>query len=111
MRPPPKWVRRLVIAPLVVALGLVALAVTPIALILFLAVISLVPHVRTLRVVWLAFVYLVWDARRLDNIAMVEYFRRRAVIAAAVVGVGTPRIDAQPYSRYLKDKLGVLAAA
>ena len=62
MRPPPKWVRRLVIAPLVVALGLVALAVTPIALILFLAVISLVPHVRTLRVVWLAFVYLVWDA-------------------------------------------------
>jgi carboxypeptidase Taq len=25
--------------------------------------------------------------------------------------VGTPRIDAQPYSRYLKDKLGALAAA
>jgi len=62
MRPPPKWVRRLIIAPVVVVLGLVALAVTPLALIIFLAVISLVPHVRTLRVVWLAFVYLVWDA-------------------------------------------------
>ncbi len=62
MRPPPKWVRRIVIAPVVVTLGLVALAVTPLALIIFLAVISLLPHVRTLRVVWLAFVYLVWDA-------------------------------------------------
>lgn len=62
MRPPPKWVRRLVIAPLVVVLGLVALAVTPLALLIFLAVVSLLPHVRTLRVVWLAFVYLVWDA-------------------------------------------------
>jgi cytochrome d ubiquinol oxidase subunit II len=38
-------------------------------------------------VAYLAAVYLVWDARRLDNTAMVEYFRRRAVIAAAVVGV------------------------
>ena len=62
MCPPPKWVRRIVIAPVVVALGLIALAVTPLALIVFLAVISLLPHVRTLRVVWLAFVYLVWDA-------------------------------------------------
>ncbi len=38
-------------------------------------------------VAYLAAVYLVWDARRLDNTEMVEYFRRRAVIAAAVVGV------------------------
>jgi cytochrome d ubiquinol oxidase subunit II len=38
-------------------------------------------------VAYLAAVYLVWDARRLDNTAMVEYFRRRAVVAAAVVGV------------------------
>jgi cytochrome bd ubiquinol oxidase subunit II len=37
-------------------------------------------------VAYLAAVYLVWDARRLDT-AMVEYFRRRAVIAAAIVGV------------------------
>jgi cytochrome bd ubiquinol oxidase subunit II len=38
-------------------------------------------------VAYLAAVYLVWDARRLDDTAMIEYFRRRAVIAAAVVGV------------------------
>jgi len=36
---------------------------------------------------YLASVYLVWDARRLDDNDMVEYFRRRAVIAAAVVGL------------------------
>jgi cytochrome d ubiquinol oxidase subunit II len=38
-------------------------------------------------VAYLAAVYLVWDARRLGDAAMVEYFRRRALIAAAVVGV------------------------
>jgi cytochrome d ubiquinol oxidase subunit II len=38
-------------------------------------------------VAYLAAVYLVWDARRLDDSEMVEYFRRRAVVAAAVVGV------------------------
>jgi cytochrome d ubiquinol oxidase subunit II len=38
-------------------------------------------------VAYLAAVYLVWDARRLDNTAMVDYFRRRAILAAAVVGV------------------------
>jgi cytochrome d ubiquinol oxidase subunit II len=38
-------------------------------------------------VAYLAAVYLVWDARRLDETAMVEYFRRRAIVAAAVVGV------------------------
>ncbi len=66
MRPPPKWVRRLVIAPIVVALGLILLAVTPLALVIFLALIALVPrHVRTLRVIWLAFVYLIWDAAAL----------------------------------------------
>jgi cytochrome d ubiquinol oxidase subunit II len=37
-------------------------------------------------VAYLAAVYLVWDARRLGDTAMVEYFRRRAVVAAAVVG-------------------------
>ena len=35
---------------------------------------------------YLAAVYLVWDARRLDDPAMVEYFRRRAVGAAVVAG-------------------------
>src|SRR3954454_21367557 len=65
MHPPPRWVRRLIIAPLVVALGVVALVVTPLALVIFLALISLAPHVRTLRVVWLGFVYLIWDAAAL----------------------------------------------
>jgi len=36
---------------------------------------------------YLASVYLVWDARRLDDNDMVEYFRRRAVIAATTVGL------------------------
>jgi cytochrome bd ubiquinol oxidase subunit II len=36
---------------------------------------------------YLASVYLAWDARRLEDPAMVEYFRRRAVVAAVVVGV------------------------
>jgi cytochrome bd ubiquinol oxidase subunit II len=36
---------------------------------------------------YLASVYLVWDARRLDDNDMVEYFRRRAVITAAAVGL------------------------
>jgi cytochrome bd ubiquinol oxidase subunit II len=38
-------------------------------------------------VAYLAAVYLVWDARRLSDIEMVEYFRRRAIVVAAVVGV------------------------
>ena len=38
-------------------------------------------------VAYLAAVYLVWDARRLEDAAMVEYFRRRAVLAAGVVGI------------------------
>ncbi|WP_344058821.1 1-acyl-sn-glycerol-3-phosphate acyltransferase [Microbacterium pumilum] len=55
--------RRLVIAPIVVVLGIVALVATPLAFLIFLALIALVPrHIRALRVVWLAFVYLVWDA-------------------------------------------------
>jgi cytochrome bd ubiquinol oxidase subunit II len=35
----------------------------------------------------LAAVYLIWDARRLADDTMVEYFRRRAVVAAVVAGV------------------------
>ena len=38
-------------------------------------------------VAYLAAVYLVWDARRLGDEPMVEYFRRRAVGAAVVAGV------------------------
>jgi cytochrome d ubiquinol oxidase subunit II len=36
---------------------------------------------------YLAATYLVWDARRLESAGMVEYFRRRAIIAAVVAGV------------------------
>ena len=38
-------------------------------------------------VAYLAAVYLVWDARRLDDGEMVEYFRRRAIVAAGLVGI------------------------
>ena len=38
-------------------------------------------------VAYLAAVYLVWDARRVADPAMAEYFRRRAVGAAVVAGV------------------------
>jgi cytochrome d ubiquinol oxidase subunit II len=38
-------------------------------------------------VAYLAAVYLVWDARRLDDAETAEYFRRRAVIAAVVVAI------------------------
>jgi cytochrome d ubiquinol oxidase subunit II len=38
-------------------------------------------------VAYLSAVYLVWDARRLSDDDMVEYFRHRAVLAAIVAGV------------------------
>jgi cytochrome bd ubiquinol oxidase subunit II len=38
-------------------------------------------------VAYLAAVYLTWDARRIDDAEMIEYFRRRAVIAAVVAGL------------------------
>jgi cytochrome d ubiquinol oxidase subunit II len=58
-------------------------------------------------VAYLAAVYLVWDARRLSDQAMVEYFRRRAIGAAfvagavSVAGIFVLRSDA----RYLFDEL------
>ena len=38
-------------------------------------------------VAYLAAVYLVWDARRLSDPEMVDYFRRRAVVGAVVAGI------------------------
>ena len=38
-------------------------------------------------VAYLASVYLVWDARRIEDDAMVEYFRRRAIGAAMLAGL------------------------
>jgi cytochrome bd ubiquinol oxidase subunit II len=58
-------------------------------------------------VAYLAAVYLVWDARRLGDTDMAEYFRRRAVVAAVAVavivvaGIFMLRADA----RYLFDGL------
>jgi cytochrome d ubiquinol oxidase subunit II len=58
-------------------------------------------------VAYLAAVYLVWDARRLADRTMVEYFRRRAIGAAvlagvaSVVGIFVLRADAE----YLFDEL------
>jgi cytochrome d ubiquinol oxidase subunit II len=49
---------------------------------------SLVTGVLAVAVAaYLAAVYLVWDARRAGDTAMVEYFRRRAVLAAVVAAV------------------------
>jgi cytochrome d ubiquinol oxidase subunit II len=56
---------------------------------------------------YLAAVYLIWDARRLADDLMVEYFRRRAIVTAivaavvALVGVFVLRSD----SRYVFDGL------
>jgi cytochrome d ubiquinol oxidase subunit II len=36
---------------------------------------------------YLAAVYLVWDSRRFEDDEMVEYFRRRAIVAGLVAGV------------------------
>src|SRR5215204_1532689 len=38
-------------------------------------------------VAYLSAVYLIWDVRRAGDLEMVEYYRRRAVVAAALVGV------------------------
>lgn len=63
MRVPPKWVRRVVIAPLVVVLGLVLLVLIPVGWLIFFALLALIPrHMRAPRIVWLVFVYIVWDA-------------------------------------------------
>ncbi|MEZ3162145.1 1-acyl-sn-glycerol-3-phosphate acyltransferase [Microbacterium sp. BWT-B31] len=63
MRVPPRWVRRVVFAPVVVALGLVLLVLIPLGWVAFFALLALIPgHMRIPRVLWLVFVYLVWDA-------------------------------------------------
>jgi 1-acyl-sn-glycerol-3-phosphate acyltransferase len=71
MMPPPVWVRRLVIAPVVVALAITLLTTLPIWLIVAVAASPLVPgHLRVPRLVWLAIVYVVWDASALIALAV-----------------------------------------
>jgi hypothetical protein len=67
---PPVWVRRLVIGPAVVALAILLLTTLPFWLIVAVAVSPLMPgHLRVPRLVWLAIVYLVWDASALIALA------------------------------------------
>lgn len=62
MRLPPKWVRRILLAPLVIVAAVVMLALTPLWLLVALALTSLVPgRFRLPRVLWLVTVYLLWD--------------------------------------------------
>ncbi|WP_438855985.1 1-acyl-sn-glycerol-3-phosphate acyltransferase [Agromyces sp. M3QZ16-3] len=63
MRLPPKWVRRGVLAPVVVALALVVVALLPAWLSVALIVSILVePRLRTPRLLVMVAVYLLWDA-------------------------------------------------
>jgi 1-acyl-sn-glycerol-3-phosphate acyltransferase len=70
MPPPPVWVRRLLIAPAVVLLAALVVTTLPVWLIVAVAASPLVPgRLRVPRLVWLAVVYLVWDAAALIALA------------------------------------------
>jgi 1-acyl-sn-glycerol-3-phosphate acyltransferase len=63
---PPVWVRRLVFGPFVVVLALVLVTTLPVWLILAVAMSPFMPgHLRVPRLIWLAIVYVVWDAAAL----------------------------------------------
>ncbi|GAA2023396.1 hypothetical protein GCM10009819_02660 [Agromyces tropicus] len=66
MRLPPKWVRRVIVAPLVVIAALVLTALLPLWLLIALIVsIAVRPRLRAPRLFWMAYVYLLWDAASL----------------------------------------------
>src|ERR687890_1289900 len=68
---PPVWVRRVVMGPAVVVLAIVLLTTLPVWLILGVAASPLVPgHLRVPRLIWLAIVYLAWDAAALVALAV-----------------------------------------
>lgn len=63
---PPRWIRRTVLAPAVVLLAGLVVTTVPVWLILAAAASPFVPgRLRPLRVLWMALVYLVWDAAAL----------------------------------------------
>lgn len=63
---PPRWIRRLVLAPAVLLLAVVLLTTLPVWLLIAAAASPLVPgRLRPLRVIWLGTVYVVWDAAAL----------------------------------------------
>ncbi len=67
---PPVWVRRLVLAPAVVLLAVVLLTTLPVWLIVGVALSPFMPgHLRVPRLIWLAIVYVVWDAAALVALA------------------------------------------
>jgi 1-acyl-sn-glycerol-3-phosphate acyltransferase len=68
---PPLWVRRLIIGPAVVVLAVLLLTTLPVWLILAVAASPLVPgHLRVPRLIWLAIVYVTWDAAALVALAV-----------------------------------------
>ncbi len=63
MRLPPIWVRRVFLGPFVIVAAVTMLALTPVWLLVAIALTSLVPgRFRLPRVLWLVTVYLLWDA-------------------------------------------------
>lgn len=63
MRVPPRWFRRLILAPAVVLLAVIVVASSPLALLIALVLTSLVPgYLRLPRIVLLLIVYVIWDA-------------------------------------------------
>jgi 1-acyl-sn-glycerol-3-phosphate acyltransferase len=66
MRVPPRWVRRVVLAPAVVAAAIAATAMLPLWLVVATAL-SIVaePRLRAPRLLWMGNLYLLWDAAAL----------------------------------------------
>ncbi|QIG38910.1 1-acyl-sn-glycerol-3-phosphate acyltransferase [Microbacterium sp. 4R-513] len=63
MRLPPKWVRRVILAPLVIVVALLLVVTIPLWLLGAIGLTSLVPgRFRLPRVLWLVTVYLLWDS-------------------------------------------------
>lgn len=63
MRVPPKWVRRLILAPAVIIAAVVLTAFLPLWLLVAAAVsVFIEPRLRTPRLLWMGYLYLLWDA-------------------------------------------------
>lgn len=66
MRVPPRWVRRLVLAPAVVVAAIAVTALLPLWLVVAVAVsLLLETRLRTPRLLWMGNLYLLWDAAAL----------------------------------------------
>ncbi|MFV2100120.1 1-acyl-sn-glycerol-3-phosphate acyltransferase [Micromonospora sp. LOL_024] len=63
---PPRWLRRLLLAPGVVLLAILLVSTVPVWALLALAASPFVPgHLRPLRLLWIGCFYLIWDAAAL----------------------------------------------